>query len=143
MTPAKAAPLLALPAALLLLSSACVPDDGPLMSPGEDCLECHGAGEGPSWNAAGTWQREGQTVRIVDANGRSFSLRTNQVGNFYTAEKLAYPIRVGVDGEEMEDPVPGPLEAGVCIADDDGGGEQRCCEGARCGCNDCHTRGED
>lgn len=144
MTTANSARHLALPAAVLLVvASACTPEEGPLMDPGEDCLECHGAGEGPGWNAAGTWAREGQTVWIRDANGKSFTLRTNQVGNFYTAESLAYPIRVAVDGEEMEDDVPNPIEAGAAGFCIDHEGEQRCCEGARCGCNDCHARGED
>jgi hypothetical protein len=33
-------------AAALLLAAGCIPGEGPMMSPGEDCLECHGGGEG-------------------------------------------------------------------------------------------------
>jgi hypothetical protein len=62
--------------AVAVLAAGCVPADGPLMAPGEDCLECHGGGgdggdgsggdeltatpvsrldeDGPPWSAAGT-----------------------------------------------------------------------------------------
>ena len=85
----------------LLLLCACIPEEGPLMAPGADCLDCHGGDEAKTWTAAGTWTAEGQHVWISDANGKSFTLRTNQVGNFYTAEPLVFPIAVSVDGVPM------------------------------------------
>jgi hypothetical protein len=93
--------------ALLLAAAlcACVPENGPLMRPGEDCLSCHGGVGGTEsaqpWSAAGTVFAattgskgfEGAQVQIIDAKGFSFFLRTNLAGNFYTAENLAYPIQ--------------------------------------------------
>lgn len=107
------AALLAVAAAL----GACVPGEGPLMSPGQDCLGCHGGGEARRWTAAGTWSAQGQHVTFTDANGRTVTVRTNQAGNFYTAEPLALPLAVSVDGAAM----PAPVTYG--------------------GCNRCHDRG--
>ncbi len=97
-------------AALLLAGAACIPENGPLMAPGQDCLSCHDGDEAPGWTVAGTFPGRGRSVTIADANGKTFTLRTNQVGNFYTAEPLAFPLRVGVDGEAM----PGPVTYGGC-----------------------------
>jgi hypothetical protein len=82
-------------AAAAVLATACVPSTGPTMAPYQDCLtsECHGAGgEGKRWTVAGTWPG-GEKVRVtvVDATGKSITMRANQVGNFYTAESLATP----------------------------------------------------
>jgi hypothetical protein len=92
---------------LLLLAAllcACVPDNGPLMQPGQDCLFCHSANGGAqTWNAAGTVFQttavdspgfEGAQVQITDADNKSFSLRTNLAGNFYTAESIHFPLKV-------------------------------------------------
>lgn len=97
-----------------LVVAGCTPDEGPSMAPFQDCLPCHGGtggkGEsGPTWTAAGTWAR-GARVELVDANGKSVSLTGNEVGNFYTAESLAFPLRVSVDGTAM----PRPITYGGC-----------------------------
>ena len=93
--------------ALLLASVACIPEEGPMMKPGSDCLNCHGGGEGDArpWTVAGTWERQGQQVLIVDAAGKSFSLHVNQAGNFWSSEPVTFPLRVSVDGAAMADPV--------------------------------------
>jgi hypothetical protein len=92
-------------AALLLAAAACVPEEGPMMEPGSDCLECHGAGggdeNGPRWTVAGTWSGRGHRVNLRDAAGKAFTLTSNQAGNFWTAEPLTFPLRVDVDGEPM------------------------------------------
>jgi hypothetical protein len=122
-----------------LLGAGCIPEEGPLMDPGEDCLECHGGSEddAPAWTIAGTMGGKGSDVRVRDADGKSFTLHTARNGNFYSREKLRYPITVVVDGEEMEDPVPDILSPpGTCVDD-------RCCVGSRCGCNDCHGSDQD
>jgi len=90
-------------AALLLSTTACIPEEGPMMEPGSNCLECHGGGEAPRWTVAGTLGGQGIAVPIRDAAGKSFTLHTNQAGNFWTAEPLAFPIRVLV--AEMPSPV--------------------------------------
>ncbi len=109
-------------AALALVLGACTPDNGPTMRPGDDCLRCHGGsastaqvrgeegGEGEddarAWSLAGTVYPsvnssasagiEGVDVEVTDAAGFSFVLQSNVVGNFYSAEKVAFPLRVCV-----------------------------------------------
>ena len=127
-------------AAVLLALCACVPENGPLMRPGEDCLACHG-GQGTlpfgertrhakAWTVAGTVFEtdanaqfegagiEGAEVQITDAAGWSFSLRTNLAGNFYTREGVQFQLH-------------------VCVAH---GSARRCMESpsATGGCNGCH-----
>ena len=92
------------------------------MAAGQDCLGCHDGGDAKRWTAAGTWA-SGSHVTLTDATGRRISLRTNQVGNFYTAERLAFPLTVAVDGATM----PTPVTYGGCNrchgAGDSGGGD--------------------
>jgi hypothetical protein len=104
----------------LLLAGACVPSEGPMMSPFEDCLGCHGGGgDGNTWTAAGTWAK-GASVSITDANGKNVPLKGNDAGNFYTAEKLAFPITVSVNGRVMPDTAnraqPAKVQYGGCNA---------------------------
>ena len=84
-----------------------IPERGPLMRAGEDCLSCHGAGtgleEGKPWSVAGTafdsfsaGSEEGvggAEVRLMDKNGRKLSLTSNRAGNFYSAESLEFPLQ--------------------------------------------------
>jgi hypothetical protein len=99
--------------ALLLASAACIPDPGPMMRPGSDCLGCHGGGrsegEARRWTVAGTgfdaWTGQGHQVAIVDADGKSFSLHTNEAGNFWSAEPVTVPLQVSIDGAAMSAPV--------------------------------------
>jgi hypothetical protein len=96
--------------ALLLTSAACVPEEGPLMEPGRDCMECHGNGGGEDqarrWTLAGTLVgHERRELLVVDATGKTFSLRINQVGNLWSSEPVTFPLRVSVDGVAMPNPV--------------------------------------
>jgi hypothetical protein len=92
-------------AAAILLAAACsAPAEGPLMAAGQDCLTCHDGGNARRWTAAGTFA-PGAPVTISDSAGKSFTLHGNQVGNFYTAEPLAFPLTVSVGGRTMPDPV--------------------------------------
>jgi hypothetical protein len=90
-------------ALILLACAACVPEEGPLMAPGQDCLECHGGGgeDAKTWTAAGTWSR-GAHVTVTDTNGKSVPMRGNKAGNFYTAESLTPPLTATVDGVTMD-----------------------------------------
>lgn len=102
-----------------LTAAACVPEDGPLMDPGKDCLECHGRGDAPGWTFAGTvFQDEespapdgvrGVRVHATDATGRRVSVTSNEAGDFYLADRLTFPLRVAIERggrvEEMELPV--------------------------------------
>jgi hypothetical protein len=115
---------LAVTAALLALAAGCIPDPGPTMSPGSDCLDCHGGGgeeDAVPWTIAGTWPGEGHKVWIgeVAPGTKSFTLTTNQVGNFYTREGVRFPVRVAIDGQFM----PGDVTA------------------ADASCNRCHGSG--
>ena len=86
----------------LLTLAGCIPEEGPLMARGDDCLGCHsGGGEAKAWTVAGTMGHQGSAVTISDAKGWSFTIRANQAGNFYSAEAMAFPLRVAVDGAVM------------------------------------------
>jgi len=96
-----------------------IPSEGPAMRPGHDCLECH------SFTAAGTLYRQvgdaagdgvkGGRVRLVDGNGRELTLKTNETGNFYTREKLAFPLQaIVVEGEGLASVMLAPAPDGAC-----------------------------
>ena len=88
--------------AAALLGAACVPSEGPLMAPNQDCLGCHGGGgEGKAWTVAGTFGAKGSRIVITDAGGKTLTLRAAQNGNFYTAEGVTFPLTVTVDGVPM------------------------------------------
>jgi hypothetical protein len=99
--------LLALAGAVAL--AGCIPEEGPMMAPGEDCLSCHGGSGGEedarAWTVAGTLRgSEGSRVTVIDTNGRAITMRANQAGNFYTAEGLALPLtQVWLDGKRITD----------------------------------------
>jgi hypothetical protein len=76
------------------------------MAPGEDCLACHDGRDAKRWTVAGTWDGgAGVRVTLTDAAGKSVALTTNQVGNFYTEQPLAFPLTVTAAGARMPDPV--------------------------------------
>lgn len=95
----------AVAAAALLAVAGCIPEEGPMMDPGKDCMECHApGGEGePAWTVAGTYPgHEGARVTVTDRNGWTITLRANRAGNFYTAEPLALPLQaIRVDDKGM------------------------------------------
>lgn len=111
---------------------ACVPDNGPLMRPGEDCMACHG-GDGTAlpgehlrhakaWTAAGTVFDPADTangiedaqVQITDANGFSFALRTNLAGNFYTRETIRLPLQACLTRNGATRCQQSPVTSGAC-----------------------------
>ena len=112
----------------------CVPENGPLMRPGENCLRCHGGSEGgpeggeeddaKPWSLAGTVYAtidarpnegvEGAQVQVTDARGFSFQLETNQAGNFYSAEAVTFPLRVCVERHGQLNCMDGPAPHGAC-----------------------------
>jgi len=123
--------------ALLFALCACIPDDGPAMRPGQDCMACHtatGAATGalpggerghhasPAWNVAGTVFDpanassgfEGAEVQITDATGWSFSLRSNEAGNFYSAESPTFPLHVCISANGTAKCQQSPLANGAC-----------------------------
>lgn len=114
-----------------VLMSACGPvihseSGGPHMLPGSNCLGCHSAGsEGPNFSVAGTVYPSsfaslndgvaGIDIFITDANDKTIRLESNQVGNFYSKEKLTLPLSariVNSKGEELK--MIGKVETGSC-----------------------------
>ena len=109
-------------------------EESALMHPGGDCIGCHAREEeGPRFLVAGTVhafldEADGcfgvpdATVEIVDAEGRSWSLPTNDAGNFHLSAS--------------EGPIAMPYRAAVII----GGVEQAMVSAQRDGsCASCHT----
>ncbi len=101
---------------VLLVAGGCVPEQGPTMRPGDNCLRCHGGVPAGSqegghnarpWTFAGTVYSavdapadagiEGAAIDVTDSSGRSFSVHSNLVGNFYSAESLVFPLKVCVE----------------------------------------------
>lgn len=84
---------------LCLVAAAC--DNGPLMTPGQDCHGCH-----HDFTVSGTVFKtpdappqsglDGANVLVEDSTGRSLTLPTNAAGNFYTRERLTFPLTVSV-----------------------------------------------
>jgi hypothetical protein len=122
--------------AVAAVLAACIPEQGPMMEPGSDCLGCHGGGSGEesakAWTVAGTWSGEGHSVWIgeVAPGTKSFTLKTNQAGNFYTREPLRFPILVAIDGVFM------PPQQGI-----GGSGGMAYLTQAEASCNRCHGEG--
>ena len=119
--------------AVLAATLACVPGDGPLMEPGENCQGCHGDGKetlyqgerarhATTWTIAGTVYDaantgkavEGAQVRITDANGFAFSLRANLAGNFYSKEAVALPLQACIDFGAKTVCQQSPVTSGSC-----------------------------
>lgn len=113
-----------------LTLSGCIPDQGPLMDPGQNCMACHHSGaEAKAWTVGGTVYGavdaevnagvSGVRVRVTDATGWTFSLRSNQSGNFYSAEPVTYPLTLCLERSGSS----------LCMQATDSGGS----------CNTCHT----
>ena len=112
-------------------------EESPRMHPGGDCIGCHASrGEGPRYLVAGTvfeqlgepddcFGIDGVTVEITDAEGRTWSLATNDAGNFFLPAgegPLALPYRaaVVVDGARTE--MATPQSEGSCATCHTAGG---------------------
>ncbi len=117
---------------LLLLAAGCIPSQGPVMSPGENCLGCHGGvpsatgrgGGARAWSFAGTVYLapdapttagvEGAVVSVTDASGRTISVRSNLAGNLYSAESLAAPLQACVEYAGVLRCMAGAAPHGAC-----------------------------
>ena len=99
------------------------------MQPGSNCLSCHvqggSAGDVP-FTAAGTvfgsptatpdQGVDGVDVILSDSTGKTVSLVTNSVGNFYTQEPLSFPIRARLRRGASEQVMPIPISNGGCAS---------------------------
>jgi hypothetical protein len=104
--------------------------ESPEMHPGGNCIECHAAGEGPRFLAAGTVYRQlnepndcygvqGVVVQLTDAKGRVHVLKTNRAGNFMLrarGQSLAMPFtaQVKLNGQSAE--MATPQSTGNCAS---------------------------
>jgi len=102
-------------------------------NPGTACLQCHGAGQGPSFTLAGTVYdgltsdvpRAGVTVLLTDADGVEISMTTSDNGNFWTNQPIAFPVTTSTSSC----PTTNPMITAVQSA------------GADCNSAGCHTAG--
>ena len=117
--------------------AACVPEEGPWMDPGSNCMVCHAEKRSASdraWSVAGTTQNlslgagpapelAGATISFTDASGKTHSMTSNGAGNFYTAESVTFPLSDISITRDGQPPRIMPIKAK---------------SGA---CNECHTDG--
>jgi hypothetical protein len=96
------------------------------MRPGEDCIGCHSAGEGPDFEIAGTVMPaydepsdckgvDGVTVRVTDATGHVKTLLTNAAGNFYTLDPIVPPYTVELDAGGVTSQIYSPQTETDCM----------------------------
>lgn len=100
-----------------------------VMLPGRRCNACHregGEADGLAWTAAGTVYAAssptcnsggvaGATVKITDMNDKvQVTLTTNRTGNFFTREKLTFPIRVQITKDGKTAKMFTPAGTGDC-----------------------------
>jgi hypothetical protein len=122
----KIVTLIASAATLAFGLVACVPNDGPSMLPGEDCLSCHNGTRAGAWTVAGTVYsdpnaptyagEEGAQVIVTGADGKVLTLTSNSVGNFYTAEAIAKPFTVVIQRGSFKMVMTAPPTTGACSA---------------------------
>jgi hypothetical protein len=120
----KIVAMIASAATLALGLVGCVPNDGPSMRPGEDCLSCHNGSRAGAWTVAGTVYsdpnapdyagEEGAQVIVTGADGKVLTLTSNSVGNFYTAEAIAKPFTVMVQRGSFKLVMTAPTSSGAC-----------------------------
>ena len=125
---------LAIVSLAMVVVAACTPENGPLMRPGEDCLRCHGGSAGGTgglpveqatpWSFAGTVYPavdasagagiEGASIQVTDAAGATLAVHSNLAGNFYSAERVAFPLRVCVSRSGAVQCMLTPAPHGAC-----------------------------
>ncbi|MGC4122553.1 MAG: hypothetical protein QM765_49855 [Myxococcales bacterium] len=96
------------------------------MDPGSDCMECHGPGAHIAWTAAGTVYPERNSedsqgmahiyIELTDANGKTVSMESNPAGNFYTSERLAFPLTARARRGDVHYEMSVPVWSGSCNA---------------------------
>lgn len=117
---------------LALAGAGCAGGDAPeaRRNLGDDCLGCHKPGGKAAkalFTLGGTMYRTadadptpglgGVRIAITGADGRRLELHSNDKGNFWSEQKVAFPVSVEVqrDGTEALRAVgPGPCSSGAC-----------------------------
>lgn len=104
----------------------CGTEPGPLMNPGDDCLSCHGGGEGGGFSIAGTAYADphanadagvdGVKIWVTDATGKVTTLTSNAAGNFYTSQHVQPPLSVEVERSGQTIAMSRTVSTGACNA---------------------------
>ncbi len=101
-------------------------EESELMHPGRDCIECHTReGEGPKYTVAGTVYAQanqaddcfgvtGVSVEVTDANKQVIQLTSNEAGNFFTTQQIAFPYTVKVLSGGKENKMVAAQGTGAC-----------------------------
>jgi hypothetical protein len=97
------------------------------MRPGNNCLRCHapkgvaankpfsfGGTIFPSSNADLCSGVQGVTVRVTDANQKTVTAVSNEVGNFFSAEPLTPPLTMEAERNGVIARMPGTAPTGGC-----------------------------
>ncbi|MBZ4418473.1 hypothetical protein [Myxococcus sp. RHSTA-1-4] len=102
-----------------------------LMHPGGDCIDCHSRKDGPRFVVAGTVAAsrrdaddcagvEGADVIITDANQKTYTLKTNEAGNFFLhagdAQGFALPFTARVSYQGTVRDMVTPQSSGACAS---------------------------
>ena len=117
-------------AAVPLLACSDPNDARALRNLGEECVSCHKPGaKAERWpfTAGGTVYRtagddpapglEGVAVTLTDADGRIVALVSNRAGNFWTKERLRFPVAARLQragAERASEVAAGPCRDGTC-----------------------------
>ena len=100
---------------------------GPTHRPGQPCLTCHG-GDGPAdpvmafggtvfGHATGHVAAAGATVRLVDANQKTFETKTNCAGNFWVPQgafDATFPVQAAVTLGDVSEVMRTEMRDGLC-----------------------------
>lgn len=96
---------------------------GPMMRPGQNCLRCHvanGQASNKPFSVGGTVYAAadanacdgaaGVTIRVTDSTGKKVSMVSNEVGNFWSLERLTQPLNMEAElgGRIVTMPVTAP-----------------------------------
>ena len=93
---------------------------------GKNCLTsgCHASGENHFYlggtiytNADGTNASAGAKIKVVDANGSTVSLTSDQLGNFYSGKNMTAPFTITASHLGREVKMPAEASGGGCNAD--------------------------
>ncbi|MDO8141626.1 MAG: carboxypeptidase-like regulatory domain-containing protein [Candidatus Brocadiales bacterium] len=93
---------------------------------GKNCLTsgCHASGENHFYlggtiytDADGTKARVGAKIKVVDTNGSTVNLMSDQLGNFYSGKNMTTPFTITASYQGREVKMPSEASGGGCNAD--------------------------
>ncbi len=103
-------------------------EDDETHNAGRNCLNsgCHSQGGEERFfiggtiyqDADGTSARSGAEIKVVDKDGRTTTLRSDRLGNFYSERSLKAPYTISVSYHGREVKMPGSASHGGCNAEE-------------------------